>query len=553
MPPTLPIDPLDGPKLALAGDVVTMDDSYRVVRKGVVYIDKGCVVEVRKASDPAPEDFKGVSVVATKGTMFPGLIELHNHLSYNALPLWNVPKPYGNRDQWSGTPEYRKLVSGPMNVIGHTPKLLPALVRYVECKTLMGGVTTTQGIQLFSNNGIRKFYRGLVRNVENTDEASLPEALTKIADVEAKHADLFLARLMKQTCFLLHLSEGTDETARQHFLALQIAGRRWAITRSLAGIHSTALHADDFRIMASKKGAMVWSPLSNLLLYGDTAKVAAAKKEGVRIGIGPDWSPSGSKNLLGELKVASLVSKNGGDVFSDREIVAMATRTAASILEWDRFLGTLEAKKRADLLVLDGEHQDPYAALLAAKEADLHLVMINGVARYGSPSLMNVLAGKTEEVRVGGVERKLYFEQRTADDKVVAMSLGDARQSLSMALHELPKLAKDLETKPSTRERMTSRPLDAPEPEVWYLALDELQDNGVDLRPRLPLKVNGKALETTGPERAALRAGPPLSEILEPIALDPLTVADHREAFLESISKQLNLPEFCKQGLAKLY
>ena len=38
-----------------------------------------------------------------------------------------------------------------------------------EAKTLMGGCTTSQGIQLFSQAGIRRFYRGIVRNVELTD------------------------------------------------------------------------------------------------------------------------------------------------------------------------------------------------------------------------------------------------------------------------------------------------------------------------------------------------------------------------------------------------
>jgi imidazolonepropionase-like amidohydrolase len=125
-----------------------------------------------------------------------------------------------------------------------------------------------------------------------------------------------------------------------------------------------------------------------LLLYGKTADVVAAKAEGVRIGIGSDWSPSGSKNLLGELKVARLVSANLGNVFSDREIVAMATTNAASILQWDRVLGSLEAGKRADLIVVAGTSGDAYATLLEAKETDIRLVMINGVARYGLSSLM---------------------------------------------------------------------------------------------------------------------------------------------------------------------
>ena len=186
--------------------------------------------------------------IRDRGTIYPGLIELHNHLAYNALRLWQVPKKYGNRDQWSGIPEYRRLISGPMQVVGKTPSLLPALVRYVECKCLLGGVTTSQGIQLFSNAGVRRFYRGVVRNAEQTDEADLPEAVTRIDDVDAGNAELFLARLKKQTCFLLHLSEGADRTARDHFLALQMPSGDWAITPQLAGIHCTALTPADFAI-----------------------------------------------------------------------------------------------------------------------------------------------------------------------------------------------------------------------------------------------------------------------------------------------------------------
>ena len=55
------------------------------------------------------------------GTVYPGLIELHNHLSYNCLQLWQVPSPFGNRGQWSSQPDYRRLISGPMQVIGKTP------------------------------------------------------------------------------------------------------------------------------------------------------------------------------------------------------------------------------------------------------------------------------------------------------------------------------------------------------------------------------------------------------------------------------------------------
>src|SRR5262249_48075268 len=156
--------------------------------------------------------------------------------------------------------------------------------------------------------GVRRFYRGAVRNVEQTDEAALPEAATRIADVEASDAQLFLARLQRQTCFLLHLAEGIDVRAREHFLALHLGAEEWAIMPQLAGIHGAGLQAEDFEILARQGGAMIWSPLSNLLLYGQTAQIQAAKAAGVRLGMGSDWSPTGSKNLLGELKVARLYS-----------------------------------------------------------------------------------------------------------------------------------------------------------------------------------------------------------------------------------------------------
>jgi 5-methylthioadenosine/S-adenosylhomocysteine deaminase len=44
-----PIDPLTGPKLALAGRVVTMDEAFTVKTNAVVYIDRGSIVAVETA------------------------------------------------------------------------------------------------------------------------------------------------------------------------------------------------------------------------------------------------------------------------------------------------------------------------------------------------------------------------------------------------------------------------------------------------------------------------------------------------------------------------
>ncbi len=558
-----PIDPLTGPRLALAGRVVTMDDNFTVRADSILYINQACVVDIRDRTNPHP-DFNGVPVVETGGTIFPGLIELHNHLSYNALPLWSpVPKLFQYRDQWSTHKDYRPMISGPMTVIGEhrdedgKPALLPALVRYVECKCLLGGVTTSQGIKLNSNAGISRFYRGLIRNVEQTDDPALSQAQARIADVDAKDAVRFLTQLKKEdSCYLLHLSEGItnpnqpDSSAREHFLALEVAPDKWALNSVFCGIHSAGLLPQDFDVMAKQGSSMVWSPLSNMLLYGATARVEAARASGIGIGIGSDWSPTGSKNLLGELKVAWLYSQNMlNGLFSARDIVAMATSVAAKILKWDGKVGKIITGARADLLVISGATGDAYDALIHAKETDIQLVMINSVARYGTPAIMSALTPDDQTIKVGGQSRQLFLKQGSADPDVAAVSLRTATSQLSDALLNIAQIAKAAEKpKPAPAKK---RVLDAAPKLVWSLALDEIQDRGEDLRPRLPF--NGPR-DFTGPRRPPIAAAatPPLSTILKPIDLDPLTVADDNH-FLDAIEHQPNLPSPIKGGLRALY
>src|SRR4030095_6275254 len=96
---------------------------------------------------------------------------------------------------------------------------------------------------------------------------------------------------------------------------------------------------------------------------------------------------------------------------SAREVVAMATCDAARILKWEKVLGTIEAGKRADLLVIDGTAAGGYDALLRATETARRLGMVNGTALSGAPALMQPLAPSDQTVRVGGQIRRLFLRQ----------------------------------------------------------------------------------------------------------------------------------------------
>jgi 5-methylthioadenosine/S-adenosylhomocysteine deaminase len=486
------------PSFALRGRIVTMDESGSVIDSGAVYVQGNEIVGLGQASEPPPPGFQGVTL-DTGGTIYPGLIDLHNHPTYNVLPMWSITRRFGNRDELARHVDYARHASRPMQILGPLPDLSRAIVRYVECKFLLGGVTTAPGMALAANVGRRRFYGDVVRKVDLPADAALPRAATRVTDVEAGDAGKFLKTLEQSSSLLLHLADGVDAAARRHFLALRLGDAdEWAITDALAAIHCTALERADFDVLARHGASMIWSPLADMVRYGSTADMQSAKRAGVLIGIGPDWSIWGSKNLLAELKVARLVSEHLDGVFAPQELVAMATINAARILKWDQVLGSIDVGKRADLVVVAGQGDDPYGHLLDANESGIALVVIDGVRRYGRPDLLPQAEG-TELVSVGGEPRVLNLAGATGDPEgSAAMPLAEAADMVADALGRLPELA------------------------------------------------------TAGADGKMQKGAEISADGIEPIELDRLTVVDD-PGYFDRLDAQLNLPEYLKTGLPPLY
>ena len=317
---------------------------------------------------------------------------------------------------------------------------MPALVRYVECKCLVGGVTTSQGMELFSNAGARRYYRGIVRNVEQTDEPDLPEAVTRIADVDAK------SRTVPGAAEEADVPAAAPERGRRSDRAKALP--RAAAAERRMGDHLGARRhplrgapEGGLRIFGDRDASMVWSPMSNLLLYGATSRVKSARENGVRIGLGSDWAVSGSKNLLGELKVARLASDDLNTGFTDRELVAMATRDAAPILGWQNVLGSLRGRARAPISSSSTARQRSLQGARRRARDGVSLVMINGVARFGTSALMTKLATQGERVTIGGRHRMLFLNRHSLTKSSPGSRSGKPSKQLVDALKRLPDLA----------------------------------------------------------------------------------------------------------------
>ncbi len=384
--------------------------------------------------------------------------------------------------------------------------------------------------------------------MEQAIEPELPSAKTKIADVS--EASQLLKQLQKEKTYLLHLAEGTQESANKHFRALQLADKSWAITGHLAGIHATGLLPADMKIMAKHGGKIIWSPMSNLLLYGVTTDVQSAKDEGILLSLGSDWSASGSKNLLNELKVAKLFSDAKGGIFTDEELVRMVTVNPAITLQWENHCGSIESGKKADLLILKGQTKEAYRHFISAREKDVSWVIIDGIPRFGTTRLMKKFLNRKEKILLNGSERLLYLGLSGQINPIdLKINYKQAKKLLTKGLRDLPTLATAVESRDSAFALgSSSNPASGFDLDSKWIIEADHSDHG-DVCGRHHIRLNG---ERTTIEDGYVEAADPLSEILEPMLLDESNVEDDKWYF-KRLATQINLPEYLKLELPTFY
>jgi cytosine/adenosine deaminase-related metal-dependent hydrolase len=403
--------------LVLRGTVVTFDGDS-VLDSGAVYVDdSGTLAAVQPDTAPAPTGFASAPTLDTGGCIYPGLIDLHNHLYYNLRSLWapaDHPHPYTTRYQWPKDKSYKPQIHDPATWLWTYAG--EEALKYVEAKALVGGVTLIQGASqqtqpheppaLAAPRPPREGW--LVRHVEFEPlvKGRPRNAYQSVLQLRAKPTDEFAetrAHLTAGVPFIYHLAEGTSTQLVDEFDDLAHHG---CVQADLVGIHCTALTATQFQAWAPQAGSIIWSPLSNVWLYRKTTDVVAATQAGIRVCIGSDWSPSGSKNLLGELKVADLWNQQHLEGhFSNLQLCQMVTSDPADALSLNTEVGRIKAGLLADVLVTTRRDADPYRNLIDATEADVALVLVRGKPMYGLPQVMGSLGQRTSgAVPVGGVD-----------------------------------------------------------------------------------------------------------------------------------------------------
>jgi hypothetical protein len=181
-----------------------------------------------------------------------------------------------------------------------------------------------------------------------------------------------------------------------------------------AVVHAIALTAADYHALASDGVALVWSPRSNVSLYGDTAQVPLSHRLGMLIALGSDWMLSGSMNLLRELRCADELNQTHlGGYFDDRALWLMVTHHAAMALGRDDMLGRLAPGLVGDIAIFDGRRRGGYRAVIDAEPADVALVLRGGQPLYGDASVVAALEESCETLDVCTLPKRVCAQPQT--------------------------------------------------------------------------------------------------------------------------------------------
>jgi len=377
--------------LLLKGRVLGAD---RVYEGGQVLIDaQGAITCV--GCDCAAQASGATVVTCPAGVISPAIINSHEHLTFgqNAPGDWGDER-YEHRHDWRKGKNGHKKIS----VAGGASK---ANISWCEMRHLLSGVVTIAG-----SGSVDGFLRNIDGggNQEGLGQGDVDYRTFPLGDSDGQQIASGCAypgidniSKLGADCYHAHVAEGINQFARNEFLCLssEEEGGKDFTEPNAAFVHCVGMNAIDGAELASNQTAVIWSPRSNVSLYGNTAPVTMYANQGVLIGLGSDWSASGSMNMQRELACASYLNDvHYGGFFSSRDLWAMATINNATLLALDDVIGALSVGLVADVAIYTpAGTDDPYQALIDAGAGDTVLVLRAGEPLYGDLDVVSELPG----------------------------------------------------------------------------------------------------------------------------------------------------------------
>lgn len=420
-----------GSKYVLLRGTVLQPD--RVLRGGEVLIDgqgKIACADCDCHSKPAG-GAEATQVLCPDGVISPALINPHDHLGYNKLaPAAHATNRYDHRHEW------RQGVMGDPNrpAIPYSRSTKTETLQFSELRHVMSGTTSIvsadDAIGVLRNLDATTTTRqeGLNQTVVNFDTFPLGDTAGERLLSGCGYPGITTTQsIVNADSYEPHISEGINIEARNEFLCTSqnTQGQNLLLDKT-ALIHGIALGPTDACYVAQRRSTLIWSPRSNVALYGHTAQLPMFDRSGALLALGTDWTLTGSMNLLRELACADEYNRLRFDnYFSSEALWRMVTINAAIATATNDVIGQIVPSLVADIAIYLGQrvYKDSplprwdHAAVVRAGVEDVLLVLRGGLPMYGDGNVMEGLGAGVdklcEPIDVCGVDKRLCVERET--------------------------------------------------------------------------------------------------------------------------------------------
>jgi 5-methylthioadenosine/S-adenosylhomocysteine deaminase len=398
------------------GTIVTMDGDRLILEDGAVAV-KGDVISVVGFRTDLEKKYIADQTIDARGKLvLPGFINGHTHVP---MTLFRGLHDDVTLDEW-----LHKYIF-PAEAKNVTEEFVRWGARLAAAEQIRGGITTFADMYYFEDAVAEETKKAGMRGVlgetfidfpapDNKDEAEMLAYTEKflkrwqndalIHAAPAPHSIYTCSQKTLQDAaalarkfhapILIHVAEMKkeldDSRAQNGTTPVQYLNKIGILGPDVVAAHCIFVDDTDRKLLAEKQVGCVHNPSSNMMLASGVSPVPELRAAGVAVGLGTD-GPAGSNNdldLMEEMDLAAKlqkITKMNPLALGAKAVVEMATIDGAKALHMEKEIGSLEAGKKADIIVISLNEPnavpmyDVYAQLAyALKGNDVETVVIGG-------------------------------------------------------------------------------------------------------------------------------------------------------------------------------
>jgi 5-methylthioadenosine/S-adenosylhomocysteine deaminase len=395
--------------------VITEDAQHRVIENGALAIRADRIVGVGTRADIDVRFHAAHRLDRPDAILAPGLIDTHTHA---AMSLFR------------GIADDKKLQDWLTNFIfpAEAKNVTPEFVRWgtrLGClEMLLGGTTTFTDMYYFEDVVAEVAKEAGMRGVLGETIIKFPVADNKTPEEALQFTEKYLMRFHDDPLvvpavaphalytnsdetlkaaralankygapLVIHLSEtkqeNDDSQAARHMSPTKVLDSLGVLNGRTVAAHCVWVDEADLAILKERGVGIAHCPSSNMKLASGIAPVVRMLALDMPVGLGPDGPASNNDfNMFEEMDLAAKLQKvatSNPEVLPASAALEMATIRGARALGMEKEIGSLEAGKRADIILVRTDRPnavpmyDPVSQMVyALKGDDVRDVMVNG-------------------------------------------------------------------------------------------------------------------------------------------------------------------------------